>query len=207
MIDNTPGFDWAGDVQADYGDYGLPLNDTASKWGRAGAPDRMWAPPRHDPSLTGAARVNYAGSLGAEGFGAPERYGYEDFATKRSRFSYDPTLLARKRGLDANLDAIGMSGGPPGDDSAVDQVDDVEAQAWAGQPPMVPVLCGGGQIEGFRGRDRLVGSPEDLFSDHNLLVLIFVLVLFLVIQAMVGGAVRSALAEGVRSAMTAASGE
>ena len=203
MIDNTPGFDWAGDVRADYGDYGLPLNDTASKWGRAGAPDRMWAPPRHDPSLSNAARVNYVGSLdGAEGF-----------ATKRSRFSYDPTLLARKRGLDANLDAVGVADAPPGDDSGVEEVDDVEAQAWAGQPPPPVHPCGGteglgpGSGEGFAGRRERLEGEADLFSDHNLLVLIFVLVLFLVVQAMIGGAVRSALAENVRGGVAAATGD
>ena len=204
MLDNTPGFDWAGDVRADYGDFGLPLNDTASKWDRADAPDRMWVPAHHDPSLSNAARVNYVGSVGgAGGYGTPEA-----FATKRSRFSYDPTLLARKRNLDANLDAIGVADGPPGDDyGGVEQTDDVEAQAWAGQPPIPTPTCKDGGREGFRGRERVEGDGlSDLFSDHNLLVLIFVLVLFLVVQAMIGGAVRAALAEGVRGSLVATPG-
>ncbi len=206
MFDNTPGFDWAGDVQADYGDYGLPLNDTASKWGWASASDRMWAPPRHDPSLSNAARVNYAGSFGgAEGFTTPAGYeaSHEDFATKRSRFTHDPNLIIQKRGLDASLDAIGVSGGPPGDDSG-GPPGDVEAQIWAGRPSVPPVLC---RTEGFSGRERLGQDPDDIFSDHNLLVLIFVLVLFLAVRAMIGGAVRSALAEHVHSAVTPVAGD
>ncbi len=200
MFDNTPGFDFAGDVQTDFGHYGLPLNDTGSKWDRA---DSRWLPPRHDPSLSNAARMNYAG-----GFGGGQT---EGFATKRVRFSLDPTLLARKRGLDASLDQIGMAGGPPGDDGN-EQVDDAEARAWAGQPPIVPLSCGqGSAVEGFSGRrrtERLEGdSLSDLLSDHNLLVLIFVLVLFLVVQAMISGAVRAALAEGVHGGMAGAYGD
>lgn len=198
MGDYAPGYDYTGEVRTDYGDYGVFYDEGSSMWGGNGTGPYVGA--AADPSLSGAARVNYAG-----GFGPKAGEKSEGFAAKRVRFREDPVLAARREALYGNLGRAeagmgGAGGAPEGDDDPL-------GRWYLAQQGAEPRRRAGftGRREGAEGYGGLGGALGGglggaLGDDRVLLVLIFALVLYLVVVSMVKGAVREVLAEQARGA-------
>jgi hypothetical protein len=184
MGDNVPGVIWGGDVQTDFGEYGVGVDDAASVWG-----GRPVAPPRLDPTLSNAARVNHSPYAAAH-------YPVEGFGTKRHRFRESADLAARRAALQQGL-SLAEAGGevlmvPPGAEVA-DEMGGANGGALDGWGQMQLSMGQGG----FRGRSNFGGAREGLLegglADRDVLVLIFLLVLYLVMQTVVDSAVQTAL--------------
>ncbi len=193
-MDNTPGVTWAGDPQTDFGGFGLYDDAAGSVWG----PGRF-APPALDPTLTDAARVNYAGP-----FAPPAA---EGFATKRYRFAVNPLLAHRRDALVENLkkqeaaaDAIPYDRGyedagvTPGSDPYGEQLVNYGRDSFSSRR------------EGVDGNEP-AGFLDGLLSDRDLLVLVFVMLIFLVLQGMIASAVVTACAAAPKKNLAAEAGE
>jgi hypothetical protein len=181
-MDNTPGVTCFGEVQTDFGGYGLLTDSSASVYGPG-----TWAPAHLDPTQDSAARVNYAGS-----FGGQRPPIVESFASKRVRFSDNPELMNRQGRLMKNLavqeaamDSIVYGQGV--EDAGVTHATDPFGQQYVGYGRS-------GFSGGREGADGDGGLLGGLLSDRDLQVLVFIMLVYLVLQSMIAGAVATACA-------------
>lgn len=181
-MDNTPGVTFSGDIQTDFGGYGLLADSSSSVYGPG-----AWAPAPLDPTQDSAARVNYAG-----GFGGQHPPIAEGFASKRVRFSDNPELMNRQGGLMKNLavqeaamDSIVYGQGI--EDAGVTHAADPFGQQYVGYRRS-------GFSSGREGADGDGGLLGGLLNDRDLQVLVFIMLVYLVLQSMIAGAVATACA-------------